>query len=169
MNRLILINGCGGAGKDTSGRLLLEELPRSALIDIKALSMTNPWEYSDFQLGLRNAAAIIKNFFEEGFDHVIFSGGLNSQDRVDYFFEQSLPDLQTFYCWLDVPKETRDRRRIGRNRDKGDGAQYLDKIDEVFTDPGGLALLNGKFHRFEVGTLTPTEVISKIKDTLSLG
>jgi hypothetical protein len=43
MFNLLLINGCGGAGKDTAGRLLLQTLPHSALLDIKALSQTNPW------------------------------------------------------------------------------------------------------------------------------
>lgn len=166
MFNLILINGCGGAGKDTTGRLLLQALPRCALLDIKNLSQTNPWSFDEYHLGLRNAALIIKSYFEAGFTTVVFTGGLSSQDRLN-FLQSLLPlNSQPLYVWLDVPKKLRDPRRILRARDDADKAQYLDKVDSVLTDPGNLTIAGGEFLRIDAENLSSTEVVARIQAEL---
>jgi hypothetical protein len=85
---LILINGCGGAGKERTGRELLRKLPRAALLDIKGLSSTNPWHFEDFELGIRNAVSLIRNFAEKGWPQIILVGGVNSSDRLSYLLSE---------------------------------------------------------------------------------
>lgn len=167
MFNLVLINGCGGAGKDTAGRLLLQSLPRCALLDIKSLAHTNPWSFDEYHLGLRNAALVINNYIEAKFPIVIFTGGLSSQDRLDYLQSLLRPGVRPLYIWLDVPKHVRDPRRISRNRDDADKAQYLLHVDTVFTDPGNLAVLHGRYLRIDAENLSPGEVIAKIQFELS--
>ncbi|MCB0334879.1 MAG: hypothetical protein KDD62_01195 [Bdellovibrionales bacterium] len=169
MTTLILINGCGGAGKDTTGRLLLKSLPKAALLDIKGLSLFHPWEYSDFQVGLTNAASLVRNYCDVGYPSIIFSGGLNSQERIDFFTSLIPESVSLKYFWLDVPKSQRDIRRIDRRRDDGDQAHYLDAIDEVFTDPGTLTIRNCAFERVEAAQLSPQQVMDKIKTKLNTG
>jgi hypothetical protein len=167
MFELILINGCGGAGKDTTGRLLLPKLANAALIDIKALSITNPWKYSDFQIGLKNAAVLINSYAEAGYSQIILTGGVNSQDRLDYLINFLPKSIRIHYFWLDVSKATRDTRRIARSRDEADKAQFLDSVDLVFTDPGDLNIPNAQFERISSERMTQDEVVTTIRNKLS--
>ncbi len=167
MFELILINGCGGAGKDTTGRLLLPKLANAALIDIKALSITNPWKYSDFQIGLKNAAVLINSYAEAGYSQIILTGGVNSQDRLDYLINLLPKSIRIHYFWLDVSKATRDTRRIARSRDEADKAQFLDSVDLVFTDPGDLNIPNAQFERISSERMTQDEVVTTIRKKLS--
>lgn len=167
MNHLILINGCGGAGKDTTGRLLLKSFSKAALLDIKGLSLVEPWVYSDFHLGLRNAATLVRNYKDAGYPNIIFSGGINSQERFDFFASLLPKGISIKYFWLDVPKSKRDKRRILRNRDEGDAARYLDDIDKVFTDPGNLIVLDSSFERIEASRMSPEQVVDVITRRLT--
>jgi hypothetical protein len=167
MFNLVLINGCGGAGKDTAGRLLLKALRHCALLDIKTLSQTNPWSFDEYHLGLKNAATVIKNYFEFGFPTVIFTGGLSSQDRLIFFQSLLPPSSRLFYVWLDVPKQIRDPRRISRSRDEADQHQCLDQVDSVFTDPGTLTIVGGKYLRIDAERLSPADVVARIQTELN--
>lgn len=165
---LVLVNGCGGAGKDTAGRGLLQAIESSALLDIKALSMTNPWDYQNFELGIQNAAALISSYAAAGFSHIILSGGVNSQARLDALLARLPSAIQVCCFWLEVPKSARDERRVARRRDEADKPQHLDAIDRVFTDPGTLRVPNGVWKRIPAESLSPGEVVSTILKELQL-
>lgn len=162
MVQIILINGCGGAGKDTSGKKLLEVIPQGALIDIKSISRTQPWDFNDYQIGLKNASSLINNFIEAKFVPIIFTGGIFDQNRLDYFLEFISPQIKVHFFWLHVEKSLRDIRRVKRARDNGDQPEYLDQIDSVFTDPGELQVRNGKFTRIDAANLEPDQVVTSI-------
>lgn len=166
MSKLILINGCGGAGKDSTGQELLKNISNATLLDIKGLSRTNPWEYSDFEIGLKNAASLINNFYKAGYENIIFTGGLNTQERIDYLIPLLPKGLSLFYFWLDVTKALRDKRRISRARDEADNAVYLDSIDEVFTDPGEI-LIEGVCSRIKAEDLAIGDVVDIVKSSIA--
>jgi adenylate kinase family enzyme len=163
---LILINGCGGAGKETTGRELLSKLPRAALLDIKGLSCTNPWRFEDFELGITNAASLIYNYAEKGWTHIILVGGVNSSDRLSCLVSALRVEATIYYFWLDVPKTVRDARRTERRRDKADNREHLDDIDRVFTDPGELVIPGGRFVRIRPESLSPSQLAEMIKKDL---
>jgi hypothetical protein len=116
---------------------------------------------------LSNAALIIKNYFEAGVSTVVFTGGLSSQDRLDFLQSLLPPGSRLLYIWIDVPKRLRDPRRISRSRDEADKAQYLDKVDSVFTDPGNLSVICGKYLRIDAEKLSPADVIARIQAELN--
>jgi len=59
---LISINGRGGSGKSTIGRLLTHELDSAAFFDFDFVTVVNPWEYGEelFRLGHVNSADLIQ-------------------------------------------------------------------------------------------------------------
>jgi hypothetical protein len=164
MHDLILINGCGGSGKDTTGRLLLARLKSAALVDIKALIRVEPWEFGEkiTDLGVRNAASLITNFAESGYRQIILSGGLATQKSLDLLMS-SIPDsLRVHYFWLEVPKSVRDMRRVQRQRDEGDKVQHLNHIDSVFSDPGPLLVSGGNYYRILPALRSPDQIAEEI-------
>lgn len=164
MAHVVFISGCGGAGKDTTGQLLLERLDRGALLDLDSLIRVRPWEFERplRNLGIRNGAAVIRNFIEEQFEPIILLGGVTEEVELR-LLEENLPaDTRISFVWLDVPKAMRDGRRIRRARDEGDKPEHLDQIDLVLTDPGELKPRAGDYFRIEAGPLSATEVATEV-------
>lgn len=171
MAHVIFISGCGGAGKDTTGALLLERLDRGALLDLDALIRVSPWEFAQplRNLGIRNGAAVIRNFIEERYELIILLGGLTEEAELR-LLEENLPDdTRISLIWLSVPKPLRDSRRIKRARDEGDKPQHLDQIDRVLTDPGQLNPRTGEYFRIEAETLSPSEVVTEVLKLIGVG
>ena len=168
-NKLIIISGCCGAGKETTGELLLSALEPSAWIDIKSLGKIRPWAYGEELLSLciENAAALVSNFFRSGYCQVVLSGGINSQRELDALMILVRTDCRVIYVWLDVDKTIRDRRRIARARDTADNPEHLDYIDSVITDPVILSISNGAYYRLRIDGETPHEVLENILETLA--
>ncbi len=171
MRRLIVIGGCGGAGKETTGSLLYTALDSCAWIDSKWLIRVQPWEYDEplHRLGVRNAASVANNYYAAGFTQVILSGGVASQSRLDLLLDLVEGDPLVDYVWLHADKPVRDRRRLGRQRDDADQAQYLDDVDRVFIDPGKLHVRGGRYHRLDTSALTPQQVLQAVLDLLGRG
>ena len=164
MTDIILINGCGGAGKETTSKALLKQCSHGAWLDIKGLIRVEPWEFGGEvgKLGIRNAAALIGNFISGGYDPVIFSGGINNQEclfLLDSLLESNSP---RHFVWLEASKGVRDVRRHKRARDEGDKPQYLDQIASVFTDPGELVVPNGRYYRICSEVSPPEELAREI-------
>jgi deoxyadenosine/deoxycytidine kinase len=131
-NTLILVNGFGGAGKSTIGKILLEEISPSAFIDFDWLIEVRPWEYNEplFNLGLRNAAALIRNYFECGHTNVILASGCGKQHHLDFLLSQLLPQPKIFWFFLETSREELKRRRVIRNRDGADAIDQFDFLEE---------------------------------------
>jgi shikimate kinase len=168
-NKLIIISGCCGAGKETTGRLLLSALEPSAWIDMKSLGKISPWAYEEkmVSLSIENAADLVDNFFRAGYCQVISSGGIYSQRELDTLMTLVHTDCRVIYVWLDVGKAIRDKRRIARARDPADNPEHLDYIDSVITDPGKLLIPNGAYYRVQIDDGTPHEVLENVLETLA--
>ncbi len=170
MNSLILINGCGGAGNETTARLLLGRLRPSAWIDIKALIKVEPWVYDEtlLDLGARNGAALAGNFMRAGYPQVIFSGGVGNQHALDLICVLASAADHVYYFWLHADKAIRDRRRLARARDAADRPEYLDAVDAVMADPGPLSVRAGSYHRIDTGGATADAVAAAILTVLAV-
>ena len=168
-NKLIIIGGCGGAGKETTGKLLSEALEPSAWIDIDSLGKVAPWAYGEklISLSIENAAALVNNFFRASYYQVVLSGGIQSQRELDALIARVPADCRVLYIWLGVDKTRRDKRRIARARDAADKAEFLDDIDSVVTDPGELKIPNGAYFRLQIDGETPHEVLERVVKTLA--
>lgn len=70
---IIFINGSINAGKSTVSKLLVKELPNTALLEIDALRDMIAWMpmSSAIPINLENAASIARNFSERGLNVVI--------------------------------------------------------------------------------------------------
>lgn len=168
-NKLIIISACCGAGKETTGGLLLSALEPSAWIDMKSLGKIRPWAYEEKMvlLSIENAADLVDNFFSAGYCQVILSGGIFSQRELDTLMSLIHTDCRVIYVWLDVGKVIRDKRRIARARDLADDPEHLDYIDSLITDPGKLLIPNGAYYRVQIGGETPHEVLENVLETLA--
>ena len=169
-NKLIIIGGCCGAGKETTGKLLLSALEPSAWIDMKSLVWVNPWGYGEKLLSLcvENAASLVDNFFRAGYCQVVLSASaINSQRELDALIALIHADCRVICVWLDVDKAIRDKRRIGRARDAAHSPEHLDYIDSVVTDPGKLSIPNGAYYRLQIDDETPHEVLENVLESLA--
>ena len=96
------------------------------------------------------------------YDQIIFTGGVETQEKLELLQSLIPQAMRIHYFWLDVPKSIRDTRRVGQQRDEGDKAQYLDHIDQVFTDPGVLSVVGGKYFRIAAAPLTRDRVVDEV-------
>ncbi len=170
MKHVILINGSGGAGKETTARLLLTHLTPCAWIDSKALINVTPWSYGEalIELGVRNSAALTNNFLHAGYPSIVVSGGIGHQRALDLFCALTKPTAQVDYVWLHASKAIRDRRRITRARDAADQAEYLDEVDAAMPDPGPLMVPSGSYHRINSADRSVAEVVHDMLAVLNL-
>jgi len=91
---IIFINGSINAGKSTIAKLLVKELPNTALVEIDVFHEMIDWMSIEqsIPLNLENAASVIKNFAKRNLN-VIIPYPL-SQKNYDFMME-SLKDLST--------------------------------------------------------------------------
>jgi adenylate kinase family enzyme len=70
---IIFLNGSINAGKSTVSKLLVKELPNTALLEIDALREMVDWMplHDSIPLNLENAASIIRNFVKRGLNVVV--------------------------------------------------------------------------------------------------
>jgi len=163
--KLVLINGLGGSGKTTCGRLLCERMDSCAYFGIDMLTTVKPFEFGEdlIKLGLRNAAGLISNFFDAGYEAVVMSSGTGCQRHVDYLLNLiSLPD-HVYWIWLTASKAERDKRRLARSRDGADKPEWLDYVNGVVEPYVGPVKIEGGICR-EIITdvLAPDEIVERI-------
>ena len=170
MQKLILINGFGGSGKTSVGRLLLDALPSSALLDFDALTCVNPFEYGEqlFQLGHRNAAAVTEVFLKARYQHLIMCGGCHTQRHLDGFLSLLPRELGVSWFFLITSSEERRRRKIARSRDDADKSEWFDELEAKEGLYEGL-VSGPNIEAFELLTerKTPAQVMSELKEILA--
>lgn len=91
---IIFLNGPINAGKSTIAKLLVEELPDTALLEIDTLRKMIDWMPIDqaVPINLENAVLLIRNFAKRGVD-LIVPYPLSQKDH-DYMLDQ-LKDVNT--------------------------------------------------------------------------
>jgi hypothetical protein len=151
--KLILINGLGGAGKTEVGRGLLIALPSSALVDFDALTCVNPFEYADslFELGHKNAAVVTENFYHAQYCHVIMCGGCGTQRQLDQFLSLLPERPEILWFFLATSSEERRRRKVSRGRDDSDKPEWFDFLEAKVGPYEGL-VTGSRVRAFEIRT-----------------
>lgn len=173
MGRLILINGNGGAGKKTNSQLLYSKLPDSAWIHMRwllALKSSQPMEKS-VDLGIRNAAAVINNYFDEGVQQVIYSGNVYSQESLDRLLEWVSLECEVNYFWLDADKSALRVRLINRARDSGDKPSFVNWLlssPYYFSDPPALVVPGGNYFVIDTNSKPPEQIVEEIISRLKV-
>lgn len=165
-NTLILINGFGGAGKSTVGEIILDVISPSAFLDFDWLTHVRPFEYNDalIELGLRNAAALIQNFFDSGHTTVILASGCAKQRHLDYLLSRLSVYPKTLWFFLQTSRDELKRRRIMRNRDGADTAAMFDFLEEKVGPYEGIVKgINLSALEIQTDGRTPREVALDIK------
>lgn len=166
MRKLILINGNGGVGKKTNSQILYSKLPNSAWVHMRWILALKAWgptpRFED--LGLRNAAAIINNYFDEDVQRVIYSGNVYSQELLDRFLELVSFECEVNYFWLDADKSTQRARMLGRGRDSGD---KLPDVDWLLTnyrlnEPPSLVVPGGNYFVIDTNSKHPEQIVEEM-------
>jgi hypothetical protein len=168
-NKLILINGLGGSGKTTCGRLLSERIDSCAYFDSDMLTIVNPFEFGEdlIELGLRNAASLISNFFAAGYKAVVMSSGTGSQRYTDYLINLILSPDRVYWIWLAASKTERDKRRLTRRRDGADDPKWLDYVDgKVGPYTGPVEIKRGFCCEIDTDNAAPNDVVRQILEII---
>ena len=172
MRKLILINGNGEAGKKTNSRLLYSELPDAAWVHMRWLLALKSWgptqRFTD--LGLRNAAAVINNYFNEDVQQVIYSGNVYSQESLDRLLELISPECEVNYFWLHADKSTLRVRLINRARDSGDKPPDVDWILSTYhlSEPPALVVPSGSYFVIDTDSKQPEQIVEEMTSSLKV-
>jgi len=169
--RLILINGNGGAGKKTNSQLLYSKLPDSAWVHMKWILALKSWEPTErfTNLGLRNAAAVINNYFPEGVEQVIFSGLIDSQQVLDRFLSLIEYECSVYFFWLHADKSTLRERLINRARDSGDEPAFVDYLlSNYYRQPPTISMLDGSYFVIDTHAKPPKQIVEEMISSLKV-
>lgn len=164
MKTLILINGNGGAGKRTNSQLLYSKLADAAWIHMRWLLALKSWEPTErfTDLGLRNAAAVINNYFDEEVQHVIYSGNVDSQASLDRLVALISPECEVNYFWLHADKSTLRTRLINRARDSGDEPAFVDwLLSNYYREPPSLVAPIGRYKIIDTTSKQPEQIVEE--------
>lgn len=96
---IIFLNGSINSGKSTIAKLLIKELPKTALVEIDAFHEMIEWMPIDeaIPFNLENALTVVRNFLNRGLNVIVpyplsqknydyFVAGLKDLDIETYFF-----------------------------------------------------------------------------------
>ncbi|MEQ4718865.1 hypothetical protein [Nonomuraea sp. B19D2] len=162
--RLILVSGQEGAGKTTIVRALLPHTPNGARIDAEDLGQVNPCLFDDafWQLLRANVAALVRNYWNAGFENVIAGSFFKTRD--DFLrFRELVPEAdEVFMVQLLVQPEERQHRRL--TRAKQTTQEWRDSVDQFDTVDTTLAVNQDGYRYLAVdGTgMTPEQTVAVI-------
>ena len=125
--RLIFVGGAPGVGKTTTCERLYVSLPNSICVDGDDLwCKMNPFRVDQTTVAMveRNVAAVLRNFLESGFQHVILCWVFHQQEIVDRVLA-SLADLTFAFSWVTlVCSEDALRRRWASSHKPESGFEH---------------------------------------------
>ncbi|MGD2174084.1 MAG: hypothetical protein PVJ27_01675 [Candidatus Brocadiaceae bacterium] len=117
--KLIFMGGAPGVGKTVTCELLYRSLPDSICLEADDLwCKMNPFRADATTIPMieRNVSAVLRNFLEAGFQHVVLCWVLHEQDIIDRLLDP-LHDLRfSFFSFTLVCEEGVLRRRWPRRR-----------------------------------------------------
>lgn len=124
MKKVVIISGPAAAGKDTTAKLLGEQVERSALISVDDLrefvvnGYAPPWDKKDGKeqliLGATNAIGMAQNFMARGFIPII-TDVLGVE--ITAIYEKAFPESDRLIVTLLPTLE----ECLARNKSRGDG------------------------------------------------
>ena len=170
MKKFILINGNGGAGKKTTAQLLYQQLPDSAWLHMRWVLALKAWEpTSRFnELGIRNSAAVINNYFAEGVGQVIHSGNISDKTQLDHLLGLLHYECKVFYFWLVANPDVRLERLVARARDDGDKIEFVEHVLSKYScSPPNMRIANGAYLEIETSKKKPEDVVHTILTVLT--
>jgi broad-specificity NMP kinase len=113
MQRLILVGGAPGVGKTATCTHLYTALQNSICVDGDDLwCRMNPFRVDPTTVTMieKNVSAVLRNFLEAGFRHVILCWVLHQREIVDRLLG-SLEDLSFAFSWVTLVCEEDELRR----------------------------------------------------------
>jgi hypothetical protein len=121
-------------------------------------------------LGLRNADAVINNYFDADVQQVIYSGNVVSQESLDRLLALLSLECEVHYFWLDADKSTLRVRLINRLRDSGDEASYVDWLLSThhLSEPPALVLPRGSYCVIDTTSKEPEQIVAEMISRLKI-
>jgi thymidylate kinase len=169
--KLILINGNGGSGKKTNAQLLYSKLPDAAWIHMRWLLALKSWAPTErfTDLGLRNAAAVINNYFSEGVEQVIYSGLINTQQALKRLLSLIEDKCSVSYFWLHADKSILRQRLIKRARDDGDKPEFVDYLLSTYHgQPPLIAMSDASYFVIDTNSKPPEQIVEEMISSLKV-
>ena len=168
--RIILISGFAGSGKTITGELLQEKFDNCARVESDFLILVKPFVRGEqlSKLKIENAAAIVANFIQHGYESILAVGTVWNQLELDLFLEK-FPNNEILIFWLDSSKELRFSRAAKR-QDPGDDSESMEKTEASL---GGypelpLRVRRGKFYTINVDeNKSPETIVDEILKELT--
>ena len=121
-------------------------------------------------MGLRNAAAVINNYFDEDVKQVIYSGNVYSQKSLDRLLDLISSECEVNYFWLDADKSTLRVRLINRARDSGDKPPDVDWLLSTYhlSEPPALVVPGGSYFIIDTNSKQPEQIVEEMISRLKV-
>jgi predicted kinase len=169
--KIILIAGFGGCGKTTVARILHTSFANSACVSADALTEIRPLTLDDklLRVRLRNCLDVIRNFLDEGFEHVVCDGLIWSQKELNAVAGALAGEhIQLFVFWLQASKVVRFRRVLDNAQASGgDTMQFLEHVESKIADPWPMTLSVGHVEMVETSYIDVQQTAKIIIERLS--
>jgi chloramphenicol 3-O-phosphotransferase len=163
---LILINGQGGTGKTSLAQALRNQIPNSAYIEADSLIAVNPFEFEKLGPLLHiNAASLIQNFAQAGYETIITAGLTRNQEQLDEFLKVLNTKADITFVWLRASKEARLARRKERSRDGADNEEHFEFMEKIYPDVESFTA-PGKFVEIDTTDKTVEEMKDEVYQSL---
>ncbi|MBU6454861.1 MAG: hypothetical protein KGS72_24040 [Cyanobacteria bacterium REEB67] len=167
--KVILIAGFGGCGKTTVAKILHNSFASSACVSADALTEIRPLTLDEklLRVRLRNCLDVIRNFLDEGFEHVICDGLIWSQKELNAVAGALAGEhIELFVFWLNASKVVRFRRVLD-SAGSGDTMQFLEHVESKIADPWPLTLSTGHVELVETSYIDVQKTAQIVAERIS--